>query len=196
MNREDIEKITQNVVDIYRLTYKDKSEFMAVDVVDIAHMLGFKVYTYEMEDKGEGATLSYKDYEDENGLGVNYIVMDNSFEYEDARAVISDVLVSHLIECNKNGEDAPHNIVSLVGEAQNFELVLPKKEFLKRYQELSSKNHDQSSLVEDIADEFLVPEEAILRRCESLEMMAPLTEDEAYERINDSILSLIKRTYS
>ena len=169
---------------------------MAVDVVDIAHMLGFKVYTYEMEDKGVGATLSYKDYEDENGLGVNYIVMDNSFEYEDARAVISDVLVSHLIECNKNGEETPHNIVSLVGEAQNFELVLPKKEFLKRYQELSSKNHDQSSLVEDIADEFLVPEEAILRRCESLEMMAPLTEDEAYERINDSILSLIKRTYS
>lgn len=196
MKREDIEKLTQNIVDLYRLTYKDKSEFIAVDVVDIAHMLGFKVFCFDMEDRGVSGALAYHDYEDVNGLGEDYIVIDSSLDYEGFRSVLSDVLVSHLIECNINEEDKPHNLVSLEGEAMNFELVLPKKEFLQRYQELSNLKDSEIDLVSELSIDFMVPEEAIIRRLESLEMNVPLTIDEAYEKIKNNINMLIKRSYS
>ena len=196
MKREDIEKLTQNIVDLYRLTYKENAEYTAVDVVAIADMLGFQVFCFDMEDRGVSGALAYHDYEDANGLGENYIVIDASLPYEEFRAVLSDVLVSHLIEVNTNDKDKPHNLVSLAGEAMNFELVLPKKEFLKEYQELSNMKNGNVDLVMDLALEFMVPEEAIVRRCESLEMNTPLTEDEAYEKIKNNISMLIKRTYS
>ena len=186
MNKEEIELLAKEIIDKYKKQYRNRFSF--IEVFDIAEMLGFNLFFASLQEKGVFGVLGHNMSEEYAPVS-NYIVVDGNLDDEMIRIVVADLLMKYAIY---NPTDITDFELTLgINDDIQYELILPKEEFLLKYKEYSKQVFGDSNLMESLCDYFFVNEEAITKRCESLELNTPYTYDEA---INLIIKGLKKST--
>ena len=172
-DKKKIEEKVNNLIETHDIDIEN-----GVDIISLAHKMGFVVGNAGLSDTEDGFVLV--DDKAEKILGVpttKLIGVNANIEYEHKRFVIAHELAHFVLNKgdnpiyahreNKKGKNEEENDADYFAAC----LLMPEKSFKKRYEELKADGLPSGKILEKLQEIFMVSYKGILRRVDELNLL-------------------------
>ena len=140
--------------------YNLKLDKRKVPIIELAKIMGFKIYTAKFKDRNLAGTIGISKKLVNRYKSDKVIILNNQDTDEHILFTLCHELAHYIYDYESNAHNEYSNTYR-TNEAINASLLMPKESFKEAYSELSNNIDDKNIIVQGLSDAFNAPKTAV-----------------------------------